>query len=194
VLAGYVSVLFFCVADMACIDPMYQYSLSYFISLFLRSIEMSERNRDVSIRLGHLQDHFTFFLFINVCRSLFEAHKLLFAFNLSTKLSLLRKEVQASQLKFLLTGGIAMENAHKNPAEKVLSDKAWGKICRLNDLGGRFDGFRVAMAADVNSWIEYACPLCSRVHQHDMFHPLASNWRQNVGRVTTIASSLSESR
>ena len=36
-IARHARVLFFCVADMAGIDPMYQYSLAYFVNLFLRS-------------------------------------------------------------------------------------------------------------------------------------------------------------
>lgn len=36
-------ILFFCVADMANIDPMYQYSLEWFISIFLGGISQAER-------------------------------------------------------------------------------------------------------------------------------------------------------
>ena len=32
-------ILFFCVADMASIDPMYQYSLTWFVNLFIMSIQ-----------------------------------------------------------------------------------------------------------------------------------------------------------
>ena len=35
--------LFFCVADMANIDPMYQYSLEWFIKIFLGGIANAER-------------------------------------------------------------------------------------------------------------------------------------------------------
>lgn len=36
-------ILFFCVADMANIDPMYQYSLEWFINIFLGGISNAER-------------------------------------------------------------------------------------------------------------------------------------------------------
>lgn len=36
-------ILFFCVADMANIDPMYQYSLEWFIKIFLGGIANAER-------------------------------------------------------------------------------------------------------------------------------------------------------
>lgn len=34
--AVHASVLFFCVSDMAAIEPMYQYSLGWFINLYLQ--------------------------------------------------------------------------------------------------------------------------------------------------------------
>ena len=36
-------ILFFCVADLASIDPMYQYSLEWFITIFLGGISNAER-------------------------------------------------------------------------------------------------------------------------------------------------------
>lgn len=150
--AAHTSVLFFCVADMAAIDPMYQYSLTYFVALFLRSIDASPRSSDLPTRLKNLTDHFTFFLFVNVCRSLFAKDKLLFAFTLSTKLAMARTLVRAAELRFLLTGGIAVETAHINPAPAWLSDKAWGEICRMDDLGGAYEGVRDAVASGLNDW------------------------------------------
>lgn len=153
--AAHTSVLFFCVVDMATIDPMYQYSLVYFISLFLRSIEAAPKSKDVPTRLQSLKEHFTYFLFVNVCRSLFEKHKLLFAFNLSTKLALAQGEVSPVHVNFLLTGGIAMENPHVNPLDGSLSEKGWGELCRMNDLGGSFDGLRDDVSGNSSPWLEY---------------------------------------
>merc|ERR1712054_567955 len=45
------SVLFFCISDLATVDPMYQYSLAWFILLFLRGIEEAEKSDDVQTRL-----------------------------------------------------------------------------------------------------------------------------------------------
>jgi dynein heavy chain, axonemal len=157
--AGHTSVLFFCVADMAAIDPMYQYSLAYFTSLFLHAIDMAERDKAVAARLHSLRDTFTFFLYTNICRSLFQEHKLLFAFNLATKLALAAGDVIQAQVNFLLTGGVARDAPQPNPAPGALADKAWGEVCRASDLGGRLEGLRDAVAANAPAWLECAPPL-----------------------------------
>ena len=50
------------------IDPMYQYSLAWFIQLFIRSIAASDRSERLSERLNAINDHFVFALFLNTCR------------------------------------------------------------------------------------------------------------------------------
>jgi dynein heavy chain len=43
---------------------------------------------------------------------------------------------------FFLTGGIGLENKHKNPGQGWLSDKSWDELCRLSDLP-KFAGIRL---------------------------------------------------
>ena len=43
-IAQHSSVLFFSIADLANIEPMYQYSLPWFINLFVNSIDNSEKS------------------------------------------------------------------------------------------------------------------------------------------------------
>ena len=69
------TILFFSIADLANIDPMYQYSLTWFIMLFVLSIDNAERSDDLDTRLENLRNHFTYSLYCNVCRSLFEKDK-----------------------------------------------------------------------------------------------------------------------
>ena len=41
------AILFFCIADLANIDPMYQYSLPFFINLFKAAISKSQKSDDI---------------------------------------------------------------------------------------------------------------------------------------------------
>ena len=74
------SLLYFVTADLAMLDPMYQFSLGYFSSLFLLAVQQAAAASDLSVRLANIMDHATLVVFENVSRGLFEAHKATFAF------------------------------------------------------------------------------------------------------------------
>lgn len=49
--ARHVSVLFFTISDLATIEPMYQYSLTWFVNLFDDTIAKSEKSKDLAKRI-----------------------------------------------------------------------------------------------------------------------------------------------
>lgn len=78
------STFYFVVADLALISPMYQTSLSSFITMFNHCIDACEKAPEVGVRLRLLTSFAMRFIFDKVQRGLFEQHKLLFSFMLAT--------------------------------------------------------------------------------------------------------------
>ncbi|KAJ3027001.1 UNVERIFIED_CONTAM: Dynein heavy chain 6, axonemal, partial [Siphonaria sp. JEL0065] len=62
------SVLYFVIADLAELDPMYQFSLKYFKNLFNQCIMESEKSDDLMIRIKILCRNTTYSIFSNVSR------------------------------------------------------------------------------------------------------------------------------
>ncbi|XP_012937339.1 dynein heavy chain 3, axonemal [Aplysia californica] len=148
------SILFFCISDLANIEPMYQYSLTWFINLYLHSISNSEPSEDLKERIQNLNEHFTLSIYNNVCRSLFEKDKLLFSFLLCIGIMKGEGRVDEATWRFLLTGGVALENPIPNPASSWLSDKAWSEIVRASNLNN-LNGFMEHVQENPDSWKKY---------------------------------------
>jgi dynein heavy chain len=67
------SLLYFVIADMALVDPMYQYSLVYFKKLFNTCIDTAPKSEEVQERVQFLIHTLTETVYLQVCRGLFEA-------------------------------------------------------------------------------------------------------------------------
>ena len=133
-LAKHSSIMFFCVVDLANIGDMYQYSLQWFTDLFIRGIDDAELSVDVPTRLKNITSHFTFFLYVNVCRSLFEKDKLLYAFLIATKILLADD------------GGAGAEEVEKVRAKVAEEEAAAREKIRLGEEA--LDKLRDAIAAE----------------------------------------------
>ncbi|CAG5123509.1 unnamed protein product, partial [Candidula unifasciata] len=112
------------------------------------------KSKALEKRIRFLADHFTYSLYCNVCRSLFEKDKLVFSFILCSNILRAKNEMEQSEFIFFLTGGVGLENKIANPAAKWLSDSSWDELCRLSDLKA-FKGLSQHFADNVDNWENY---------------------------------------
>ncbi|XP_065097060.1 dynein axonemal heavy chain 1 [Paramisgurnus dabryanus] len=126
-------ILFFCVSDLSIVDPMYQYSLEWFLGIFMAGIANSKKAETVKERITNINEFFTFSLYCNVCRSLFEKHKLMFAFLLCARILMNDNKIDMAEWRYMLSGGLTQKQA-PNPAPNWLSIRAWQDIQALSAL------------------------------------------------------------
>ncbi|KAH0504188.1 Dynein heavy chain 3, axonemal [Microtus ochrogaster] len=143
--------IFFCISDLAHIEPMYQYSLTWFINLYVQSLANSTKSEELDLRIEYIIEHFTLSIYNNVCRSLFEKDKLLFSLLLTIGLLKEKKAINEEIWYFLLTGGVALDNPYPNPASEWLSEKSWGEIVRASSLP-RLKGLMEDVEHNIKEW------------------------------------------
>jgi dynein heavy chain len=128
------SLLYFVIADLGEVDPMYQYSLQWFTGLFVRGIQSAAPSQNMDARVKNLNDFFTLSVYRNICRSLFEKHKLLFAFILCVKILQGEDMIDGTEYRFLLSG-ISPQHVHwEKPQSTWLEDNVWNDLCELGGL------------------------------------------------------------
>lgn len=80
-------------------------------------LQEATADEDIPARLRNINDHFAFMLYVNICRSLFEKDKLLFAVLLAMRILSSQALLSEDRISFLLTGGVGIaETKANNPA------------------------------------------------------------------------------
>jgi len=150
------SILYFVIADLARIDPMYQYSLDYFVKLFQLRLKYSEHPPELESRLAVLIEDITKSFFFNICRGLFEKDKLLFSFMMAVRIQLGGGSILGREWNFFLRGA-SVDSSSKSEPPAFLSDgdglKAWKAILGLDSVSDKFVGIEASFKESVSSAI-----------------------------------------
>ncbi|XP_060697694.1 dynein axonemal heavy chain 6 [Hemiscyllium ocellatum] len=128
------SVMYFVVASLSEIDPMYQFSLKYFKQLFNQTIETSDKTYNLQKRLKILLDATLFAVYTNVSRGLFEQHKLIFSFLLCTEILRQNEEISDAEWNFFLRGAVSLDKERPpKPMVPWLRTAVWHTCCDLEE-------------------------------------------------------------
>ncbi|OHT02341.1 Dynein heavy chain family protein [Tritrichomonas foetus] len=146
------SLLFFCISNLFHVDPMYQYSLAWYISFFGLCIDNTPPSEDLEVRLAALIDTATTNFYNNICRSLFERHKRMFAFLLCFRIMQGAHEIDDRELRFLIAGP-SRQYEGENPDPSWITPKAWNEIKALDTLPN-FHGFLPSFKDNLSKWKE----------------------------------------
>ncbi|KAK3287738.1 hypothetical protein CYMTET_4767 [Cymbomonas tetramitiformis] len=146
--------LFFTMTDLGAVDPMYQWSVHWFLQLFTYSMDNANDSGEQEARIEALNAFFSNLLFDSVCRSLLAKDKLLLAVLIAVRT---KTAAPPGHLRFLLTGGLAVkEQPLPNPAPGWLLNTGWVELCRLSKLGDVFARLDAGITSAPDAWAHLA--------------------------------------
>ncbi|KAK2951696.1 putative Dynein axonemal heavy chain 1 [Blattamonas nauphoetae] len=147
------SLLYFVIAEMANADPMYQFSLSFFSSLFTRCIRDCQATKSAPLDgsqpskaeaekyVNHVVDTITRTVFANVCRGLFERDKQVFSFLIAVSIARDTGVLSTLEWRFILLGKSALTTSKNEQPEQIgmtqpswIGDQEWKLILALEKI------------------------------------------------------------
>ena len=173
------SIIYFVIADLAQIDPMYQFSLAYFTALYNRVIDQAEKSNDLDTRLQTLKEFLTSTSYSNICRGLFETHKLIFSFLMCVQIMREAQQISEIEWNLLLRGGIST-NPLPNALSDVISESGWNLLSVLEKtLPEPFQG----LSAHINDKANQAAWKAWAEHADPHSQPLPAPWDTTLSRI-----------
>ncbi|KAG8348375.1 dynein heavy chain [Trypanosoma vivax] len=174
------ALLFFCVSELSSVDPMYQFSLQWYINLVLLAIDNTEAAETIEERVEKLTEYLTYSFYTNVCRSLFGRHKLTFSFFLCTSILQQEGELDNEEFRYLLTGPTGSGGTAPNPAPEWLTENSWNEIQFVSANLSGFSGFCEHVAENISHYKG----LFDSLNAHT--YPLADGWLSRETRLRRL--------
>lgn len=153
--ASYSAILYCCLNQLSLINPMYQFSLNWYLILYNYSIEKANRSTDLLRRIDFLIKSITKHFYNNICRSIFDVDKLLFSWIFTTKVLITNGQLKEDQVHFFVTGdnnfiGPILEK----PQAEWMTEKIWLDLHTLSQVSERED-LLVSIRQQINEWKIY---------------------------------------
>ena len=132
------SIIYFVIANLALLDPMYQYSLQSYKAIFNQRLAKAGASEDLGERLAALVEDVTWSMYLNICRGLFEKDKMLYAFLIAANVDRRAGGVSDAEWRTFMVGAAkpadAAVAAHPAPAgEDWLEGGVWEALVDLAD-------------------------------------------------------------
>ncbi|TPX78384.1 hypothetical protein CcCBS67573_g00352 [Chytriomyces confervae] len=150
------AVLFFVMAELATINPMYEYSLGAFLEVFISSLHKSKPDPVLSKRLLKITDTLKYAAYNYTCTGLFEKHKLMFSFQMTIKLMEADGQIDSSELNFFLKGDVSLDQVSQPKPFAWILDQGWKDLLKLTSINPIFSRLATEVADNESHWKTWA--------------------------------------
>lgn len=159
------AILFFVLADMATVNSMYQYSLISYLEVFIYSLKKALADSTLARRLKNIISTLTKNVYEYGCTGIFEKHKLLFSFQICTRIDQDMNLIKQSELEFFIKGNVALEKTQRINPTKWLPSNGWEDVLKLaNDFPLQFSELPIQLQDYGVEW--------KRVRENSINHQL----------------------
>lgn len=145
------ALLYFCVSDLSVIDPMYQFSLRWFVPLFRAAIASIKHSDDNLILITSMHKAVTLNFYQSVSLSLFSKHKLLFSTLMALRIQMADRKISATELNFFLQPGITTENK----PYPWFPDSVWKNLGAIGSCGSQYGSILHSLYENEKGWKAY---------------------------------------
>ena len=122
------SLIYSVVASLGNLQHMYQLSLQFYKKLFNTTIERTQKSDDVEERIKLLIAAITLDSYVVICRGLFEADKLLYAFLMAVELEKYNGDITPISWDFFLRG--SQQKPDGEPHPEWIPPVSWMEVWR----------------------------------------------------------------
>ncbi|KAJ8924399.1 hypothetical protein NQ315_007195, partial [Exocentrus adspersus] len=150
------AILFFVLSDMASVNAMYQYSLASYLEVFAYSLRKALPHTLLARRLMNIINTLTKNVYDYGCTGIFEKHKLLYSFQMTTKLEQNDNKVSQIELDFFIKGSISLEKSTRECPASWISSQGWENILKLsNDFQDIFGKLPLEIENNLEKWKDW---------------------------------------
>lgn len=112
------AILCFALFGLSEISDMYEYSLNSYMTVFMNALETSKKDNVLQARLKFIMDKLTQLVYEFTCMGIFERHKLMFSFQMTTMIMDGDDNLNRLEFDFFLKGNTSLDEVEEKPIDR----------------------------------------------------------------------------
>lgn len=145
------AILCFALFGLSQISDMYEYSLNAYMTVFMNALETSKKDNVLQARLKFISDKLTQLVYEFTCMGIFERHKLMFSFQMTTMIMDGDEVLNKTELDFFLKGNTGLDEIEAKPF-KWITANGWKDAVKLDTMGPVWEGFLESIKKNEKEW------------------------------------------
>jgi len=124
------------------------------MTVFMNALDTSKKDNVLQARLKFITDKLTQLVYEFTCMGIFEKHKLMFSFQMTTMIMDGDEVLNKPELDFFLKGNTSLDEVEPKPF-RWLTNNGWKDAVKLDSMGGVWEGFLETIKKNEKAWKDW---------------------------------------